>query len=102
MRHYVVVFLESRLFPGTWIADHFVRGTVREDVPQLPDGLKELSHSDAMKNLTEWQNLPKPDPVWTLDECFLGWVAMFTAIWYSEKGQFVRLVEYPMSPTLFA
>ena len=100
MRHYVVVFLESRLFPGTWVTDHFVREEEREDIPELPvltaaPGLPPASHQEAIGRLKEWQNEERsPDPSWTLEECLLGRVARLTALWYSDKKDLTRAVHY--------
>ncbi len=95
MRHYVVVFLESRLFPGTWVTDHFVRREEREDVPHLPETLVSSKHPLALKLLRAWQNEPPPEPSWTLEECLIGGVACFTAIWYGGKEALAkRIVRY--------
>jgi hypothetical protein len=97
MRHYVVVFLESRLFPGTWVTDHFVRSEEREDVPELPETLFGVKHRLAVKLLTDWQNEAAPNPAWTLEECLLGRVALLTVIWYGDQESIhTKAVRYPM------
>ncbi len=85
MRHYVVVFLESQLFPGTWVTDHFIRREEREDIADLPDTLLSVKHPLALKLLADWQNEEAPSPSWTLEECFLGEVGRFTVLWYGRK-----------------
>lgn len=95
MRHYVVVFLESSLFPGTWVTDHFVRNEEREDIPELPETLHTWTHPEAMLLLKDWQNEERPpDPSWTLEECLLGRVARLTALWYSDKKDLEQAVHY--------
>ena len=100
MRHYVVVFLESRLFPGTWVTDHFVRELAREIVPELPAKLDKQTHAEAVKQLEKWENVKRPGKFnWTLEEFLLGRVAMLTALWYgaTEKGP-NRIVQYALEP----
>ena len=98
MRHYVVVLLESRLFPGTWVTDHFVRELAREIVPELPAKLDKQTHAEAVKQLEKWENVKRPGKFnWTLEEILLGRVAVLTALWYeaTEKSP-PRKVQYSM------
>lgn len=98
MRHYVVVFLESSMFPGTWVTDHFVRREEREEVPPIPDTLPSVKHQLALKLLGNWQNEKAPDPAWTLEELLLGGVVDLTAIWYGDKASVAkRMVRYRMN-----
>ncbi len=97
MRHYVVIFLESQLFPGTWVTDHFVRREEREDVPPIPETLVTSKHALALKLLNAWQNEHAPNPAWTLEECLLGGVADLTVMWYGDKETVAkRVVRYRM------
>ncbi len=103
MRHYVVVFLESSLFPGTWVTDHFVRKEDREDVPMLPDTLTlaELNHKELVSFLNKWQNEEDPSPSWTLEECILGSVAVLTVLTFEAKEkQAKRIAEYRLRGVL--
>lgn len=101
MRHYVVLFLESRMVPGTWLTDHFVREAEREEIPALPETLASVKHPLALKLLKDWQNMELRKPSWTLEECILGRVAVLTVLSYDEDGAPQRLVEYTLSPALF-
>ncbi len=100
MRHYVVVFLESRLFPGTWVTDHFVRKEEREDVADLPP-LSSSTHIQALRLLKEWQNEAAPNPAWTLEECLLGGMACLTVLWYgNQETTPKRMIVYHLEPFL--
>ncbi len=95
MRHYVVVFLESALFPGIWVTDHFVREAEREDIPDLPKFLG-TGHAETIATLKDWQNVNPPIPSWTLEECLLGRVARFTALWFNSQKVPRRIVQYQL------
>lgn len=97
MRHYVVVFLESSMFPGTWITDHFVREEEREEIPAIPETLPSVKHPLALKLLKDWQNMKAPEPSWTLEECILGRVAVLTVLTYGSKDETPRrIAEYKL------